>query len=845
QWYTDKVERNEPYVLRAFVNRKRVGEWKFARGTASQVVSVPAELLVAGKQRVNFELEGRGRYSYQCVLEGFIPAAAVQDHDGVWSVTRTVEPVALEMDGKAVPRGFDLLQGSYQTFRNPLTQLPVGRRGHVELNIRRKDVRGDTRPETLEYLVVTEPIPGGTAVIENSISGGFERYELNGNTITFYIGNRPYVPTISYDVHGYLPGEYRVLPTIVRDAYRLDNYAVAKPYQLEVLPSGAQSSDDYRLTPRELFEIGKYHFERRDMQEVTRHLDELIEKWNVQPEILKQSVTMLLDARLEVGPASRVVQHFEMIKEKWPELEIPYEKILRVGRAYHEMGEYERCYLIFRATVESNFLTESRVSGFLQSQDELVRGISFMQCLLREYPPEPFIAAATFDLAQQVYALAPQARNNEKLREQKITRVDLVRKALVMLNGFLSAYPQDPGADPAAFSLVTGLLELEQFASAIEACQRAIERYPDTHELDRFWYTIGYCHFAQGNHQEALGVCQKVSEMEVKEPSTGRMVPSDERFRALYILGQIHHSLGEAAQAIARYQQVIDRFSDAREAIEYFTRQSIAVPEVTSVDPGKPPTLEIQFRNIRECELRVYRIDLMKFGLMQRDLNEITKINLAGIRPYHERSLQFGDGKDYRDRTEEVTLPLEEEGAYLVVCRGDELHASGMMLVTPLKLEIQEESSAGRVRATVRDSVADRYVPKTHVKVIGSRNDTFQSGESDLRGVFVADDIRGEATVIAQAATGQYAFYRGREFLGPRDPVAVPQHEMQQQNGQPSSGEASSVEGGYGGATDTGGKQELLEGIYGRNSIIQRDNYKRQQEQLYNDYEGVRVDAVK
>ena len=46
--------------------------------------------------------------------------------------------------------------------------------------------------------------------------------------------------------------------------------------------------------------------------------------------------------------------------------------------------------------------------------------------------------------------------------------------------------------------------------------------------------------------------------------------------------------------------------------------------------------------------------------------------------------------------------------------------------------------------------------------MIGSRNEDFVSGETDLRGVFVADGIRGAATVIAQAGPARYAFYRAK-----------------------------------------------------------------------------------
>ena len=165
--------------------------------------------------------------------------------------------------------------------------------------------------------------------------------------------------------------------------------------------------------------------------------------------------------------------------------------------------------------------------------------------------------------------------------------------------------------------------------------------------------------------------------------------------------------------------------------------------------------------------MKVYRIDLMKFSLLRRNLGGIATINLAGIRPLHETSVKLGDGKDYRDRTQKLALPLKDEGAYLVVCRGDDLHASGLVLVTPLAVEIQEDAVSGRVRTTVKDVKADRYVNNVQVKVIGSRNDDFVAGDTDLRGVFVADGIHGRSTVIARAEPSRYAFFRGTDGSGP------------------------------------------------------------------------------
>ena len=52
------------------------------------------------------------------------------------------------------------------------------------------------------------------------------------------------------------------------------------------------------------------------------------------------------------------------------------------------------------------------------------------------------------------------------------------------------------------------------------------------------------------------------------------------------------------------------------------------------------------------------------------------------------------------------------------------------------------------------------------MKAIGSADKEFKSGETDLRGVFLADGLRGKATVIARTGESRYAFYRGERWLG-------------------------------------------------------------------------------
>ena len=260
-------------------------------------------------------------------------------------------------------------------------------------------------------------------MIESSVTGGFERFEVGPGSITFYVGNRRGIQEIRFDLDGYLPGHYRAGPTMIRDAYKPESLAVSTVKELTVLPLGGKSADAYQLTPVELYELAKREFAKKEFKTAGEHLDELLAKWNVNPDTYKESARMLLDLRLETGPPAQVVRYFEIIKEKWPDLEVPFEKIMKVGAAYHEIGEYERSYLVFRATVESSFLRENGVAGFLETQGEFLRSVDVMNRFLAEYPPEPYVAAASILAAQRVYAKAPASgQRSEATREENHAR---------------------------------------------------------------------------------------------------------------------------------------------------------------------------------------------------------------------------------------------------------------------------------------------------------------------------------------------------------------------------------------------------------------------------------------
>ena len=328
-------------------------------------------------------------------------------------------------------------------------------------------------------------------------------------------------------------------PTVVRSYYRPERIAVSKPKQLEMLARGEKSKDKYRLSPLELLEFGKRYHAKADHEHAAQHLTTLFNGWQLQENVYQQVVQLLFASSLELDKDSAIVEFFEIIKERYPNVELPYSSILRVGSAYRKLGEYERSYLVFRATVEGRFQRESQIAGFLDTRGEFLRSVQVVEKLLKQYPAESYVATATYSLAGEVYGKSRVAASDAKLKEAKITRVDLIAATIHMLDNFLSTWPKDPAADQASFSMASALLDLEKYQEAIVSCERFAKRYPDSKLLDAYWYVIGFSQFALSKHQQALEMCRKVASWTRKNPQTGTRRGSRQQ-----VGSDLHHGPG-------------------------------------------------------------------------------------------------------------------------------------------------------------------------------------------------------------------------------------------------------------------------------------------------------------
>ncbi len=736
-WFGHAQEADADYQIGVLVNGQTVTNLT-VRGSASTLaVAVPLPLIKDGKNLVDFKMEGRGEYAYAASLIGFSPEFK---DPGSWTYpsvsSRNYRHAPLEYRGRPI--------GVNST--SPVKKLDSGQRMDVVVSTVHSGMNW--------YMVVEEPLPAGTTLVEGSLQGNFNHFETApGKIIMYFAGN--YIGDFSYQLVAYAPGVYRALPTTMRDAVNPARMKVGPAMRIEVLAPGEKSPDPFQINNDELFALGRLYFEDGVYDKALENLAELFKRNRAHSERDTARMLLWIHTMQAWYDARKIVEMFEILRERYPELEIPFDKILIVARAYRDIGEFERACLVARATIAASFINDSGVSATLQDQGRLLGAIDYQERLWREYPDTAEVVSSWFALAQTLLEKAPNAHQLPKEGVRVPEKIAMLGRAAATLNQFLALYPNDPLADDAAFSLCNTWLDLKGYGRVVDLSRRFTALYTNSPVLSSFQYMTALGLFWQKDYQGALNAARAVAEGD----------SADHDF-AGYIVGQIFHAEGKPPDAIEWYRKVQDKYRDAKEAIAYFEEKRLALEEVTVFRPGAPVEVTIKYRNIREAALQVYRVDLMKLYLREKNLSNITSVRLAGIKPEVEVIVPLGDGKDYVEKEKTARLALKEDGAYLVICRGDDLFSSGLVLLTPLKMEVQEDAVSGQVRANVLDAAKGGYRAGVHVKAIGSADREFKSGETDLRGIFAADGLRGKATVIARDGEARYAFYRGANWLG-------------------------------------------------------------------------------
>ncbi len=604
-----------------------------------------------------------------------------------------------------------------------------------------------------QFLMVEEELPAGFVLLESSLTHNADKLEREGQNLRFYYGPGV-MENISYEMVALLPGTWLASGSVIADPYDPLRCRRAERTQLTIMPSGAPSRDTYVLNKAERLELAESAFHARRWDQAWEQLMALSGKQSL--EVEREVTRMKLWILTEKGDGDQraLIDAFELLTERHPSCEIPFEKLLRVGAAYRKLGEYERAAAVARAALDGAFLSDAGLGAALEDAGDYMAGMAMQEELWRRFPDSKDVQESLSGLAQSYSLMSPNAEKvKQPLGAKKLRPEDLLNRSRELLERYLTVYPDVEQVQEVAFSLVNTYFSLKDYAGVVSTATAGAGNYPGKY-ADSFKYMTALGWFWQGDFSKALAAAQPVAESDSKD-----------RDYARYILAQVYHAQGQVERALLWYRQVKGVYPDAADAIASFEEKILRLPETTVCQPGQPVKLSMDYRNLKEGSLQLYKVDLMKLYLRERSLNDISRVNLAGITPEVGESFSLGSGEDYTMRQMSLDLKIKDVGAYLAIVRGDDLFTSGLVIISPLRLEVKEDPS-GAVRVHVIDTATGRFLPGAAVKALGSASAVVQNGVTDPRGLVELGDLAGKATIIVQQEGNAYAIHRGTNEIG-------------------------------------------------------------------------------
>ena len=630
-WFGRGREQSTDLEIAVQVNGREVGIVKSEGSQGLTMMEVPKEFIKAGRNLVEFKTRGRGRYTYAADLFGFSPDTRSNTADVRPGITHW-EHMHAPLDYRGQPIGV--------ASSSPVKNLENGQR----VNVRLRDQRGYHHSN--RWFVLDIPLPAGARLVPDSITTSDNQpHEIIGDSIRIHFQNR--CPSVSYDLTGYAPGKFRVLPAVIREIGDPAFLAIGPSQGLTVLAVGEESPDPYVMNIGERYKLGQLHFNDGDHARALEYLSAVFAEERRFNESELARMLLWIHTKPEFYDARRIIEVFEILRERYPSLEIPFDRILVVGRAYQDINENERAWLVYRAVISASFTNDAGISAVLEDEGRFLGSIDYQERVWREYPDTAEVTSAYFAISQLLYQKAPGAHELPKEDDVKPEKIAMLTRTAELLGSFLALYPADPLADDAGFSLCNAMLDLKNHPLVVRLSTEFARTHAESELVPSFQYMTALGLFWQNQYGEALAAARVVADGDSKDRDFAR-----------YILGQIYHAQSMPGDAITWYEKVRTLYSDAAEAIRYFEQKSIGMEEVSVFKPGENVSLTLKYRNIKDAFVQVYRVDLMKLYLQQKNLSAITSVQLAGIKPESEQSIALGDGRDYVEKERSIALPL-------------------------------------------------------------------------------------------------------------------------------------------------------------------------------------------
>ncbi len=711
--------RNEGRML-ALREEGPAEQWgpKLSRRLAEELARTPLE---AGELSVELIVEGGGAQSLAIELSYLLPPEKAEASTEALRIERRYQ--AYNASG-----GWEIIEARSRPEQPSLTQIQSGEKLWVQLSI---DCQEDLR-----YVEISDAIPAGCEILREDASGNFQRMEARDQRAVFFASQlKAGKHQIRYLLRAITPGRFLALPSVLRPMYEPLLEARSAVTDFRVL-AASEAPPPPAATPDASYAQLAEWVDDEAWAEVFAPSAELL-ALDLRTEPRLQLLSWRLQASLQVGTAGQIVEAYEALaalrpNDRWfDDLGLLHD----LATAYVETGEHETALSFYRRLFEGYRTVDlelARVYSEISRENDAQR--RWREVLFR-YPNSGSTQASWFAWAQ---------RFGDLPADEGSPAATMLPESLNALTEFIAMFPGSKRCADAQLLRSRALYRLDSKAEAADEAVKLARRYPESERLPVALQLATQAYFEADAFESSL----EVGEQLLGNEQATSLAPS-----IWHIFAQIHHIRGQLDAAVAAYEKARNHSVDAADALAFLTEKRLRLPELITAPAGRDLGLELNWKNLSSVDWQIYRVDLPMLLTEELDLAQLD-VDLTGIPAELDERRQLQPEGAYRWQRADVSLPIQEQGVYLIVAKTEAGDQSAVALLGDLQLEVQK--TRGRTRVYVTSRATGRPVEGAYLR-ISNGSSIAARGTTDARGIF---ETTARCKAVVASKDGDFALWR-------------------------------------------------------------------------------------
>lgn len=363
-------------------------------------------------------------------------------------------------------------------------------------------------------------------------------------------------------------------------------------------------------------------------------------------------------------------------------------------------------------------------------------------------------AATTIE--EEIRAAPATHLNNLKMRA--LFRIGLIQEqqkkheqAIATWQTYVKEYPNGPSWSNSQNAIINAEFQIGVDALVNKKEELAMQQF-DTflraHPLDerasQILYIYGAIHEARATDlEEAKGSKEEISKsyrqaIDEWTKLVSKYPESAEARAAMLKSGSIlEEKLGEFEKSLKIYQNVATERGDtqAQTAIARLTQKALQLSADRVFRTNEKPVVKLKLRNIEQCEVRLYKIDLQAYFRKIHGITGVEGLDVSLIQPDKTWTLKPENYAKYKPLEQDVEIPFKDNdaGAYVVTIGDDDWEST--VLVLRSDLEVVVKASRREVLTFIQDMRTGK--PAAGVELLVSNGTAVAAtGKTGSDGVF-------------------------------------------------------------------------------------------------------------